>query len=205
MVAAVGFEPTPLTRLDANSGFWQTPLSEESRHLTTFITPWGSFMFNVLPYGISSGSEKFQKNMNMILEGLDGVECSIDDVPIHGKTQGEHDTRLQTVLERVRDAGMTLNLSKCEFSKPEVKFLGHVISARGIEADPEKVKAIADLPSPNNVSKRKPLRHLSLIAYQRNERLRAEFRRRISQFEPHQLLFIDESSKDERTFQVETK
>lgn len=143
---------TVFTKLDANSGFWQTPLSEESRHFTTFITPWGRFMFNVLPYGISSGSEKFQKNMNLILEGMDGVECSIDDVLIHGKTQSEHDKRLELVLTRIKNAGMTLNPSKCEFSKAEVKFLGHIVSARGIEADPDKVKAIVNMPAPGNVS-----------------------------------------------------
>ena len=61
------------SKLDANSGFWQIKLALESRPLTTFITPWGCFCFNVLPFGISSGSEKFQKNMRQILQGLDGV------------------------------------------------------------------------------------------------------------------------------------
>ena len=140
------------TKLDANSGFWQTPLAEESRHLTTFITPWGRFWFNVLPYGISSGSEKFQKNMNQILEGIDGVECSIDDVLIHGKDQQEHDQRVDVVLKSIKNAGMTLNLSKCEFNKSEVKFLGHLVTAKGIKADPEKIKAIVNLPPPTSVS-----------------------------------------------------
>ena len=71
------------TKLDANSGFWQIKLSESSRPLTTFITPWGRYCFNVLPYGISSGSEKFQKCMSRILEGLEGVECNTDDVLVH--------------------------------------------------------------------------------------------------------------------------
>ena len=54
-------------------------LAESSRPLTTFVTPWGRYCFNVLPYGISSGSEKFQKCMSRILEGLEGVECNIDE------------------------------------------------------------------------------------------------------------------------------
>ena len=61
------------TKLDANSGFWQIKLSEGSKPLTTFIIPWGRYCFNVLPYGISSRSEKFQKYMSRILEGLEGV------------------------------------------------------------------------------------------------------------------------------------
>ena len=74
------------TKLDANSGFWQIKLSESSRPLTNFITPWGWYCFNALPYGISSGSEKFQKCMSRILKGLEGVECNIDDVLCHGPT-----------------------------------------------------------------------------------------------------------------------
>ena len=139
------------SKLDANSGFWQIKLTWESRPLTTFITPWGRFCFDVLPFGISSGSEKFQKNMILILQGLDGVECNIDDVLVHGKDQTEHDQRLEAVLKRLVEAGVTLNLNKCHFSTDRVKFLGHVISFSGIEAEPEKLQAIADLPPPQNV------------------------------------------------------
>lgn len=68
------------TKLDANSGFWQVPLDEQSRLLTTFITPFGRFRFNRLPLGISSAPEIFQRLMTGILEGLDGTVCQMDDV-----------------------------------------------------------------------------------------------------------------------------
>ena len=139
------------TKLDANSGFWQIKLAGESRPLTTFITPWGRFWFNVLPFGISSGSEKFQKNMTQILEGLEGVECNIDDILVHGQNQEEHDERLGAALGHLGEAGVTLNLEKGMFSATKVTFLGHVIGPNGIEADPEKLKAVADLPAPKNV------------------------------------------------------
>lgn len=89
--------------------------------------------------------------MNQILLGLEGVECNIDDVLIRGKDQQQHDERLEAVLKRLLEAGVTLNLDKCVFSTKQVKFLGHVISSNGIEVDPDKVKAIADLPPPTNV------------------------------------------------------
>lgn len=139
------------TKLDANSGFWQIKLAWESRPLTTFITPWGRFCFNVLLFGISSVSEKLQKNMSQILEGLVGVECNIDDVLVYRRDQEEHDKRLEAVLMRLVEAGVTLNLAKCKFSTNRVKFLGHVVSSSGIKADPEKIQAIADLPPPQNV------------------------------------------------------
>ena len=78
------------TKLDANSGFWQIPLSEESGLLTTFITLFGRYAFNKLPFGISSAPEIFQRCINRILEGLEGVVCQIDDILVFGKNEGEH-------------------------------------------------------------------------------------------------------------------
>ena len=71
---------TIFSKLDANSGFWQIPLSPESRPLTTFITPSGWYYFNKLPFGISSAPEVFQKRTKKILDGLPGVVCMIDDI-----------------------------------------------------------------------------------------------------------------------------
>ena len=83
-----------MTKLDANSGFWQIPLDEESKLLTAFITPFGRYAFNRLPFGISSAPEIFQRTMSSILEGLEGVICHMDDVLIHGVDVFEHDARV---------------------------------------------------------------------------------------------------------------
>ena len=105
----------------------------------------------MLPNGISSGSEMFQKCMSRILEGLEGVSCSIDDVLVHAPIIELHDYRLQKVLERLSEAGVTLNIDKCTFRVPKIKFLGNVVSANGIEVDPDKVAAVVNLPAPKNV------------------------------------------------------
>ena len=68
------------SKLDANSGFWQIELAPESAKLTTFISPFGRFCFNRLPFGITSAPDHFQKRMSSILAGLDGVVCLIDGV-----------------------------------------------------------------------------------------------------------------------------
>ena len=75
------------TKLDANSGFWQVPLSQKSAQLITFITPYGRYCFNRLPFGISSAPELFQRRMSIALEDLDGVARLMDDILIHGKTR----------------------------------------------------------------------------------------------------------------------
>ena len=77
---------TVFSKLDANSGFWQIPLAKDSRLLTTFVTPYGRYCFNKLPFGISSAPEVFQRQMNDILSGLPGVLCHIDDVLVFGAT-----------------------------------------------------------------------------------------------------------------------
>ena len=89
--------------------------------------------------------------MSRILEGLEGVECNIDDVLVHAPTQELHDNRLKEVLERLSAAGVTLNLDKCTFSVPKIKFLGNIVSADGIGADPDKVAAVVKLSTPKNV------------------------------------------------------
>ena len=139
------------SKLDANSGFWQIPLSPDSSLLTTFITPFGRFYFRRLPFGITSAPEHFQRRMQEILEGLDGIAGLTDDILVHGKTQEEHDQRLQKALQRISDAHLTLNKEKCLFSVNWVKFLGHIIDQYGIHPDPEKVSAITNVPQPKDV------------------------------------------------------
>ena len=70
------------------------------------------------------------------LEGLEGVECQIDGVLVHGETQQIHDERLQAVMKRLAKSNITLNLDKCEFSKSEVKVLGNIVNENGISHTP---------------------------------------------------------------------
>ena len=71
---------------------------------------------------------------------------------VHGCDQVQHDERLHAVLKRLAEANVTLNLAKCEFSVTKVKVLGHVVSAEGISADPQKTEAICNLPTPKNAT-----------------------------------------------------
>ena len=140
------------TKLDANSGFWQVELSEDSSYLTAFITPFGRFCFRRLPFGITSAPEFIQKRMNDILCGLEGVVCMVDDILVYGKTQADHDRNLTEVLKRIQASGLTLNQDKCEFSRPSVRFLGQLIDPNGICVDPEKVNAISNMSQPQNTT-----------------------------------------------------
>ena len=142
-------EGVMFSKLDANSGFWQVKLDPKSKLLTTFVTPWGRFCFKRMPFGISSAPEYFQRAMEKILKGLDGVICLMDDILVYGKNANEHWYRLSKVLKRIEKSGVTLSKEKCEFGTSEVKFLGHVVSSVGIKPDPDKIKAIVDMKPPS--------------------------------------------------------
>ncbi|UYV70795.1 hypothetical protein LAZ67_8000653 [Cordylochernes scorpioides] len=143
------------TKLDANSEFWQIPLSSESSALTTFITPFGRFRFNRLPFVISSALGIFQKRMSQILEGLEGTLCHMDDILVYGSCQEEHDKRLEAVLTRLSKSGLTLNKDKCKFAVTTIKFLGHQIDPNGIQVDPKRKRAIQEFPKPRSVKELK--------------------------------------------------
>ena len=157
-------------KLDANSGFWQIGLPPESSALTTFITPFGRFRFNRLPFGISSAPEHFQKRMSQVLEGSNGAVCLMDDILVHGKTPQEHDENLRTTMRNLQGANLTLNESKCEFAKSSVEFLGTVVDANGIRADPKKVQAITEMETPKDPSELR--RFLGMV-------------NQLSKFQPH--------------------
>nr|XP_054588665.1 uncharacterized protein LOC129153481 [Nothobranchius furzeri] len=150
------------SKLDATSGFWQGPLHKDYQPLTTFITPFGRYCFQRLPFGISSAPEHFQLRISQIIAGKQGASCHADDILVFGKDKAEHDERLQQVLKRCEKAGLTLN-EKCEFSVERVKFLGHNISATGIEADPDKISATENMPEPRNVEEVR--RFLGMVNY----------------------------------------
>ena len=140
------------SKLDANSGIWQIPLAKKSRLLTTFVIPYSRYCFNKLPFGICSAPEHFQRRMSEVLAGLEGVLCLMDDVLVFGKSAEEHDTRLLAVLQRIQQAGVTLNPDKCEFNKTSLIFLGHLLDHRGVQADPQKTSAILKMDPPTSVA-----------------------------------------------------
>ena len=135
---------TIFTKLDANSGFHQIKLAEDSQQLTTFITPFGRYCYCRMPFGINSGPEHFQRQIHQILEGVEGVTCLMDDIVVFAKTEEQHDVRLNRVLQKLSAAGVTLNKAKCQFKQCEIKFLGHVISNGKVKVDNDKRSAVLD-------------------------------------------------------------
>ena len=152
-----------LSKLDAKSGFWQLKLTPSSSRLCTFTTPFGRYRFKRLPFGIKSAPEVYHRTLHGIFEDLPGVDTSMDDIIIWGETTEIHDRRLRAVLQRCREVNLKLNSAKCKLGVPELTFLGDVVSAEGLKADPEKVRAIDEMEKPQNVKELQ--RFLGMVNY----------------------------------------
>ena len=141
-------------KLDARSAYYQVKLAERSRDLTAFITPWRLFRFERVPFGLASAPAASQGMMEKILEGIEGIVVYLDDILVHGKDEREHDERLEKILRRIRDVGMTLN-EKCEVRKSRIEFVGYEISKEGIRPTVGNMMAIEQLPGPTNSTQMK--------------------------------------------------
>ena len=138
------------TKIDLRHGYWHCELSDETSYLTTFITPWGRYRWKRMPFGTKVSSEIFARKLREAIEGLEGVEVIADDGTVHGRTQEEHDKRLQAFLERCQQQGIVLNLPKCEFDLDEIVFNGHIVSKDGLKPDPKTTEAVLKMKAPED-------------------------------------------------------
>lgn len=137
--------------IDCSQAFWSIPLHEDSKQYTCFITPFGRYVFNRLPYGLNTSTEIFQRNMKDKLAGISNVQVNVDDILIHAPTMDLHDQTLNKVLDCIRESGLKLNKSKCKFRTSHVVYNGQLFTAEGMRPDPSKVEAIEQLQPPKNV------------------------------------------------------
>ncbi len=128
-------------------------MEDASKGKTAFITTKGLFQFKSMPYGLRNSAATFQRLMERALADLRGRICFIyiDDIIIYSKTLEQHIQLLNTVFHKLTQANLTLNMKKCHFFKPQLKFLGRIVSGRGVEIDREKTKAVAEFPQPQDL------------------------------------------------------
>lgn len=140
------------TKLDLSRGYNQLVLDDDSKKLVALSTHRGVYLMNRLPFGITPASGIFQREIERILQGIPNVVNFIDDILITGKNNEEHLRTIKRVLKRLRDVGLKLEKSKCEFFQHEVTYLGHTISKDGLKKCKKNVDAIANAPLPKSVT-----------------------------------------------------
>lgn len=156
------------SKLDLRSGYWQVEIEEKDRHKTAFsVGNLGFYECNRMSFGLTNAPATFQRLMEKCMGDMHLKECLIflDDLLIFSNSFQEHCTRLENVFRKLAEHDLKLKPSKCELFKTSVIYLGHIISEKGIQTDPEKLSAVRDWPTPTNI---KELRQfLGFVGYYR--------------------------------------
>ncbi len=137
--------------LDLLTAYHQIRLKDTDVPKTAFRTPFGLYEYRVMPFGLMNAPSVFMSAMNDLLEGLPFVVVYLDDILIFSQSAEEHAEHVRQVLEKIHKGGYFLKLSKCEFFKKEIKFLGHIVSEEGIRPDPAKLLSIKEWARPQSV------------------------------------------------------
>ncbi len=133
-----------LTRLNIISAFNKLRMHLDSEDYTTFITALGAYKYKVLSFGLTNGPASFQQYMNDVLWNFlnDFCQAYLDDILIYSKTRKEHRDHVKLVLGRLREAGLQVDIRKCEFDVEETVFLEVIVSGLGLRMNLSKVTVI---------------------------------------------------------------
>eukprot|EP00731_Ephydatia_muelleri_P004863 Em0002g1039a len=139
-----------ITTLDLTTGYWQIPMADKDKCKTAFVTPFGSFQFTVMPFGLSGAPASFQRLMDRLLQGCEDYAVAyIDDFAIFSSDWQDHLKQLQEVLMRIEKAGLTVKLSKSKFAKRSCEYLGYIVGGGVVKPILSKVEAISSFPKPD--------------------------------------------------------
>lgn len=137
--------------LDLKDAYLQLEVDDSSKDLLIISTPFGYYRYSRMPFGIRSAPGIFQRKIEQVLEGLQGVAVYLDDCIITGRNREEHLQNLEEVLRRFLSLGINILKSKCRFLQSSVDYLGHRIDAHGIHPTDKHIAAIKQMPAPTNV------------------------------------------------------
>lgn len=138
--------------IDLSNAFFHIELDENSRHVTNFYSGEGFYRYKRLPFGLCNAPDVFQMAMETILKECEGVFIYLDDILVHGKSRGEHDTNLAAVLDRLKIHNVKLNQDKCKFNVKSCVFLGFRIDKNGCHVTEDRIEAIKAFRCPQNLA-----------------------------------------------------
>ena len=138
--------------LDAFQGYHQIALALEDQEKTAFMTPVGNYHYKVMPFGLKNAGSTYQRMTTRMFEPQLSkvIEVYIDDMVVKSKVASEHVKDLEVIFSILREYRLRLNASKCSFGVESGKFLGYIVTHRGIEVSPDQIKAINSLQAPRN-------------------------------------------------------
>ena len=138
--------------LDAFQGYHQIPLASDDQEKTAFVTPIGNYHYKVMPFGLKNVGSTYQRMMTKMFEPQlrRSIEVYIDDMVVKSKLVSKHVGDLTNIFEILKKHKLRLNASKCSFGVGSGKFLGYMVTHRGIKVNPDQIKAINSLQPPRN-------------------------------------------------------
>jgi ribonuclease HI len=141
-----------ISMIDGFSGYNQVSVLPEDREKTAFTTPWGTFMYAKMPFGLMNAGATFQRAMDIAFVGEKDkfVVIYLDDITVFSRSDVEHRHHLRKVFLKCRKFGISLSPTKSLFAMKEGKLLGHIVSSKGVRIDPSRVEAIQALPIPRS-------------------------------------------------------
>ena len=151
--------------IDLRSSYHHIALGKSYRAKTVFVTPFGKYKFLMVPFGLAQAPTYFQLLMNKVLKGLEFAMTYLDDIIIFSQNELQHLELLEIVFSHLREAGLKMKRSKCDFFKSEIHYLGHLISPEGISPLPNKLDSIKHMPVLNSTKEIKQF--LGLTGYYR--------------------------------------
>ena len=154
------------TTLDLRSGYYHITLDKESKTKTAFVTPFGKYEFNAVPFGLAQAPAYFQQLISIVLQDCsDFVMAYLDDIIIFSQNEEDHLKHIEIIFKKLKKADLKLKESKCDFFKMEIHYLGHLILVNGIQPLPEKLESIRSMPKPRSPKEIKQF--CSLTSYYR--------------------------------------
>lgn len=141
-----------LSTMDLTSSYWQVPIRQEDQKYTGFLFEGMTYVFKVLPFGLSTSVGSFIRCLDILLGPEIGTFAIpyVDDILIFSKGAEEHLKHLNIIFRRLLEGGVTVKLRKCMFARENVKFLGHILTSETVYVDPDRIKAIREFPVPRN-------------------------------------------------------
>jgi hypothetical protein len=136
------------SKMDLKSGYHQLSIDEDTSTIGTFSTPWGNYRPKRLMFGAKSSQDVFDDTMQRIFGDIPRCMLQRDDILVGGRDETEHQEVVRQVLERARSFNIKFNKDKCEFGKKQISFFGHIFTHKGLEADPEKIRAVQECGPP---------------------------------------------------------